>query len=70
MYGQNVNQLNVKLGGTNVFQKSGPQGNTWKKAEVSINGRGNVCIHHYTLYFVKTFLNIKILITRRLKINH
>jgi len=42
MYGKNVNQLNVNLGGTNVFQKSGPQGNQWKKAEVSINGRGNI----------------------------
>ena len=50
MYGKNVNRLKVKVGGTNVFQKSGPQGNTWKKAEVSINGRGNVRIFYYTLY--------------------
>ena len=48
MNGQDINQLNVKLGSTNVFKKSGSQGNQWKKAEVSIDGRGEVRI--YTLY--------------------
>ncbi|KAJ7385144.1 Meprin A subunit beta [Desmophyllum pertusum] len=42
MYGKTVNQLNVYLGSSKVFSKSGAQGNEWKKAEVSINGKGNI----------------------------
>ena len=71
MYGRNVNQLRVNLGGANVFQRSGSQGNEWKKAEVSINGRGNVRIYYTFLkitlfnrnYFVQTFLNLKTIAT-------
>lgn len=66
MYGRDINQLNVKLGSTDVFQKSGSQGNQWKKAEFSINGSGDVR-KYFTLYFVKTFLNLKIFIRHRRK---
>ena len=44
MYGDNVNQLNVYLGSSKVFAKVGNQGNEWKKAQVSINGGGNVSL--------------------------
>ena len=44
MYGDNVNQLNVYLGSSKVFAKAGNQGNEWKKAQVSINGGGNVSL--------------------------
>jgi len=57
MYGRDVNQLNVKLGGTNVYQKRGSQGNQWKKAEFSINGSGDVRIHYsrYLVYSKNTY---------------
>ena len=42
MHGSSIGQLNVYLGSSKVFQKSGAQGNEWKKAEVSINGQGGV----------------------------
>lgn len=44
MYGDNVNQLNVYVGRSKVFAKAGNQGNEWKKAQVSINGGGNVSL--------------------------
>ena len=42
MYGTHVGQLNVYLGNKKIFSKVGDQGNAWKKAEVSINGLGEV----------------------------
>lgn len=42
MYGGHVGQLNVYLGNKKIFSKSGDQGHAWKKAEVSINGLGEV----------------------------
>ena len=68
MYGKTVNQLNVYLGSSKVFSKSGAQGNEWKKAEVSINGQGNVSrplgvkFWFQTLYEYcvgHTFINLK-----------
>lgn len=51
MNGGNIGQLNVYLGSSKVFSKSRSQGNEWKKAEVSINGQGNVrcCFLFWTL---------------------
>ena len=37
MYGSSINHLNVFNGNTNVFTKSGQQGNRWLFAEVTIN---------------------------------
>ncbi|KAL9972367.1 hypothetical protein ACROYT_G018652 [Oculina patagonica] len=42
MHGSNIGQLNVYLGSSKVFEKSGTQGNEWKKAELSINGQGDI----------------------------
>ena len=42
MFGDGIGQLNVYLGNREVFQKSGSQGNQWRKAEVPINGQGDV----------------------------
>ena len=42
MFGANIDELSVYLGNTKVFSKKDAQGNTWKKAEVSINGEANV----------------------------
>jgi len=37
MNGGSVKDLNVYLGSTKIFSKSGSQGDSWRKAEVSIN---------------------------------
>ena len=42
MFGDSIGQVNVYLGNRKVFQKSGSQGNQWKKAEMPINGQGDV----------------------------
>ncbi|RMX55571.1 hypothetical protein pdam_00001722, partial [Pocillopora damicornis] len=53
MYGDNVNQLNVYLGSSKVFAKAGNQGNEWKKAQVSINGGGNVLMQFGVTNFLR-----------------
>ena len=50
MFGANIDELSVYLGNTKVFSKKGAQGNMWKKAEVSINDKGNVRYIKVTVY--------------------
>ena len=37
MYGATINRLNLFNGNTNMFTKSGQQGNRWLYAEVTVN---------------------------------
>ena len=42
MYGTSINRLNVFNGNSNVFTKSGQQGNRWLYAEVTVNVQNTV----------------------------
>ena len=42
MYGTSINRLNVFNGNSNVFRKSGQQGNRWLYAEVTLNVQNTV----------------------------
>ena len=42
MYGDTINRLNVFIGNSTVFTKSGQQGNVWMYAEVTVFVQNNV----------------------------
>ena len=41
MYGSSMGTLKVRVGGQEVFSKSGDQGNNWKAFQVPLSGAGN-----------------------------
>lgn len=59
MYGTNINRLNIYNRGKVIWTMAGNQGNSWKKAEVSItgdydvsvDGKDNLVFSPYTCYF-------------------
>lgn len=51
MYGKYINSLNIYNGRQLIWNMKGEQGNSWKKAEVSISGDYNVSVHE-TSHFV------------------
>jgi hypothetical protein len=50
MYGSDMGSLNVLVDGNPVWTRTGDQGNSWKKADITIRRRTN--------YKVKSFYNI------------
>ena len=53
MYGKTIGTLKVFVGGSNVLQINGPQGNMWKEANISVS--------HVGTYSVSVLLSLLVL---------
>ena len=52
MYGRDISTLNVLVGGTKVFTKTGNQDNTWHKATVKVSHSGVASVSKLPLLFI------------------
>ena len=56
MYGDTINTLNVYSGNTQMFSRSGKQGDEWLKAEITMTLQSTVSCILYTV-FINCVLN-------------
>jgi hypothetical protein len=55
MYGSDMGSLNVLVDGNSVWTRSGDQGNSWKKADITIARTTNYKVKYTCNLFTETY---------------